>query len=112
RVVLGPGTGLGVAGLIHARRAWIPIPGEGGHVDIGPRSKRDFEVFAHLETIEGRLSAEQILCGRGLVNIYRAIAKADGKSDSVTDPARVTGAGLDRSDPIAVEALGIFVTCL
>jgi glucokinase len=112
RVVLGPGTGLGVAGLVHARHAWIPIPGEGGHVDIGPRTTRDFEVFRHLEPIEGRISAEQMLCGRGLVNIYRAIAKADGKPGTVTDPAKVTGFGLDGSDPIAVEALDIFVTCL
>src|SRR5690606_9258843 len=84
RVVLGPGTGLGVAGLVHARHAWIPIPGEGGHVDIGPRTKRDFKIFAHLEKIGGRISAEQILCGRGLVNIYQAVARADGKSDVMT----------------------------
>ena len=79
RVVLGPGTGLGVAGLIHACGRWIPVPGEGGHMDIGPRTPRDFEVFPHIEPIEGRISGEQILCGRGLVNIYRAVAKADGK---------------------------------
>ena len=42
RVVLGPGTGLGVAGLIHACGRWIPVPGEGGHMDIGPRTPRDF----------------------------------------------------------------------
>ena len=39
RVVLGPGTGLGVAGLIHACHRWIPVPGEGGHMDIGPRTR-------------------------------------------------------------------------
>ena len=78
RVVLGPGTGLGVAGLVRACGRWIPVPGEGGHMDIGPRTPRDFEIFPHLEPIEGRISGEQILCGRGLVNIYRAVAKADG----------------------------------
>ena len=78
RVVLGPGTGLGVAGLIRACGRWIPVPGEGGHMDIGPRTPRDFEIFPHLETIEGRISGEQILCGRGLVNMYRAVARADG----------------------------------
>ncbi|MBA3446369.1 MAG: glucokinase, partial [Pseudaminobacter sp.] len=71
RVVLGPGTGLGVAGLVHACRKWIPVPGEGGHMDIGPRTPRDREIFPHLEPIEGRISGEQILCGRGLVNTYR-----------------------------------------
>src|SRR5690606_39197530 len=76
RVVLGPGTGLGVAGLVHARNTWFPVPGEGGHVDIGPRSRRDFDIFPHLEPIEGRISAEQVLSGRGLVNIYKAVSMA------------------------------------
>ena len=112
RVVLGPGTGLGVAGLIHALGRWIPIPGEGGHMDIGPRSPRDFEVFPHIEKLDGRISGEQILCGRGLVNTYRAVAKADGKTPVLTQPAQVTAAALDGSDPVAVEALELFVTCL
>ncbi|BCH21296.1 glucokinase [Mesorhizobium sp. L-8-10] len=112
RVVLGPGTGLGVAGLIHACHRWIPVPGEGGHMDLGPRSPRDFEVFPHIERIEGRVSGEQILCGRGLVNVYRAIAKADGKTATFTTPAEITAAALDKSDRIAEQALEMFVTCL
>jgi glucokinase len=112
RVVLGPGTGLGVAGLVHSRGTWIPVPGEGGHMDIGPRSRRDFEIFPHLEPIEGRISGEQILCGRGLVNAYRAIARADGKTPRLTEPAAVTRAALVGTDEMAVEALAFFVTCL
>ena len=112
RVVLGPGTGLGVAGLVHACRTWIPVPGEGGHVDIGPRTARDMQVFPHIEKIEGRISAEQMLCGRGLVNLYRAVAKADSREAGFTTPAEITSAALDGSDGVAVEALQIFVTCL
>jgi glucokinase len=112
RVVLGPGTGLGVAGLIHACHRWIPVPGEGGHMDIGPRTARDREVFPHIEPIEGRISGEQILCGRGLVNTYRAVAKADGVTPRFTSPAEITGAALEKSDPVAEEALSMFVTCL
>lgn len=112
RVVLGPGTGLGVAGLVHARGMWIPVPGEGGHVDIGPRTPRDFAVFPHVETIEGRISGEQMLCGRGLVNIYRAVAAADGVAPRLSTPADITGAALAGEDGVAAEALGIFVTCL
>lgn len=112
RVVLGPGTGLGVAGLVHARGMWIPVPGEGGHVDIGPRTPRDFAVFPHVETIEGRISGEQMLCGRGLVNIYRAVAAADGVAPRFSTPADITGAALAGEDGVAAEALGIFVTCL
>lgn len=112
KVVLGPGTGLGVAGLVHARGLWIPVPGEGGHMDIGPRTERDRQVFPHLETIEGRISGEQILCGRGLVNMYRAVAAADGKAPRFTKPSEISAAALDRSDAVAEEALALFVTCL
>jgi glucokinase len=112
RVVLGPGTGLGVAGLIRACGKWIPVPGEGGHMDIGPRTPRDFEIFPHLERIEGRISGEQILCGRGLVNAYRAVAAASGAEPRFTTPAEVTAAALAKSDPVAEEALSFFVTCL
>lgn len=112
RVVLGPGTGLGVAGLIHALRHWIPVPGEGGHMDLGPRTPRDFEIFPHIETIDGRISGEQILCGRGLVNVYRAVAKAEGKPAPFASPAEVTAAALAKSDAVAEEALALFVTCL
>lgn len=112
RVVLGPGTGLGVAGLVHARNMWFPVPGEGGHVDIGPRSARDFEVFPHLEPIEGRISGEQILCGRGLVYLYNAVCAADGIKPAFTDPADITSHGLSGDNAQAAETLTLFSTYL
>lgn len=112
RVVLGPGTGLGVAGLIHAQHAWFPVPGEGGHVDIGPRSPRDFDIFPHLTPIEGRISAEQLLCGRGIVNIYRAVCAEDGITPQWSDPADVTSHALAGTDTAAIETISLFSTYL
>lgn len=112
RVVVGPGTGLGVAGLVHARHTWFPVPGEGGHMDIGPRTERDFELFPHYERLDGRVSGEQLLCGRGLMNIYRAVCKADGVETRAASPAEVTTAGLDGMDKAAVETLSLFSTYL
>ena len=112
RVVVGPGTGLGVAGLVRARRMWIPVAGEGGHVDLGPRSDRDHALWPHLATIAGRVSAEQILCGRGLVNLYRALCTADGIAPTLADPAAVSEAAIARADPHAGEAVTLFATYL
>jgi len=112
RVVLGPGTGLGVAGLIHAQHTWFPVPGEGGHVDIGPRSERDFEIFPHVARIEGRISGEQLLCGRGIINVYDAVCAADGITPKWMDPADVTAHALAKSDAQAEETLSLFVTYL
>jgi glucokinase len=112
RVVLGPGTGLGVAGLVHARDMWFPVPGEGGHVDLGPRSARDLAIFPNIERIEGRVAGEQILCGRGLVNLYRAICKTDGIEPLYSDPADITSHGLSGHNAQAFETLTLFVTYL
>lgn len=112
RVVLGPGTGLGIAGLLRAKDMWFPVPGEGGHIDIGPRSERDLQVFPHIERIEGRVAVEQILCGRGLVNLYRAVCTADGIEPLYADPAEITAHGLSGGDRQAAETLTLFVTYL
>jgi glucokinase len=110
--VLGPGTGLGVAGLLHARHTWFPVPGEGGHVDVGPRSERDYHIWPFLEPIEGRISAEQLLCGRGIMNIYQAVCAADAIEAPLADPAAVTTHAMAGSDDAAVEAISLFSTYL
>lgn len=112
RAVLGPGTGLGVAGLLHARNTWFPVPGEGGHIDVGPRSERDYRIWPFLEPIEGRISAEQLLCGRGIVNIYKAVCAAEGMAPSLKTPAEVTANGLSGADEMAAETLSLFSTYL
>lgn len=81
-------------------------------MDMGPRTPRDFEVFPHIERIEGRISGEQILSGRGLVNLYRAVAAADGIAPRFSTPAEITAAALDKSDKVAAETIGMFCTCL
>ena len=112
RTVLGPGTGLGVAGLVHARQSWIPVPGEGGHVDVGPRSERDYQIWPFLEAIEGRISAEQLLCGRGIMNIYHAVSAADGVDAPLETPADVTAKALAQEDRAAIETVALFSTYL
>lgn len=112
RVVVGPGTGLGVAGLVRARNMWIPVAGEGGHVDLGPRTARDHAIWPHLDAIEGRISAEQILCGRGLVNLHRAICAADGRTPDHSSPASITESAITGGDPASAEAVDLFSTYL
>lgn len=112
RVVIGPGTGLGVAGLVHGANTWIPVAGEGGHVDLGPQTERDLEVFPHLERLGGRVTGEQVLCGRGLLNLYRAVVASRGGTTTITDPAVVTAAAIEGTDADAVETLGLFAEYL
>lgn len=112
KAVLGPGTGLGVALLVHAAGMWVPVAGEGGHVDLGPRNDREAELFAHLEKVGGRVSGEQVVCGPGLFNIYQACCAADGMSPELNSPAEISSAAMAGQSPQAVEALEVFCTCL
>jgi glucokinase len=62
RLVIGPGTGLGAAGLIHADGCWAPVRGEGGHIDFGPRTERDFMLWRHLAPPGGRAARRKASC--------------------------------------------------
>jgi glucokinase len=106
RVVVGPGTGLGVGALVHGGTHWIPVPGEGGHIDVSPISARDYEIWPHIEKFGGnRVSGETVLSGSGMVRLYRAICAADGVAPAFSDPADISAHGLAGSDKQAKETL-------
>lgn len=80
--VIGPGTGLGVAGLVAHGGAYIAVPGEGGHVTMPARSQREFDVFQQLlKDKYHHVSAERVCSGKGLVNLYEALRALDGRED-------------------------------
>jgi glucokinase len=74
KVVLGPGTGLGVAALVPAgKNSWQVVASEGGHMSFGPASENEEPVFARLRAECGPVSAETVLCGRGLIRLHLAL---------------------------------------
>ncbi len=112
RVVVGPGTGLGAGALIRAGGLWIPLPGEGGHVDFGPKTERDMAIWPHLERPWGRVEAETVISGGGLVRLYRAICASGRVAPRFATPEAVTKAGLAGADDEATEALDLLATYL
>jgi glucokinase len=112
KAVVGAGTGLGIAQIVRIEGRWAIISGEGGHVDLGPRSQREFAIWPHLAKIEGRMSAEEALSGRGIENLYSALCAADGVTPVIADAAGISAAALSRSDPRAGEAIDLFFTLL
>lgn len=106
RAVIGPGTGLGVSGLIPARGGWSPLETEGGHSTMPAMTGREADVLAVMRGWFGHVSAERVLSGPGLVNLYRAIAEVDGATaDHRLEPADVAARGLDDRDPMCNAAL-------
>ncbi len=75
--VVGPGTGLGVAGLTWLHGHWTPIPGEGGHVNFAPSDDEEVDIFQIVRGDRDRVSAERLLSGSGLQRLYRTYCKLD-----------------------------------
>lgn len=105
--VLGPGTGLGVAGLVPAAGGWVPIAGEGGHVDVPACEERERDVVALLAAEQGGpVSAEHLLCGPGLSRLHAALARVRGEEPQHRSAADIcTGADGDRR---CAETLEVF----
>jgi glucokinase len=107
KLVIGPGTGLGAAGLVDAAGRWVPVPGEGGHIDLAPVTPRDYAIWPNIERPTDRVTGETIICGSGLLRLYRAIAATDGREAACTTPAEVTAAA-EAGEAMAVEAVTVF----
>jgi glucokinase len=73
RVVMGPGTGFGVAIATPAGDGWTVIAGDGGHADLAPVDDEELEVWRRLRAMHGRVSAETVLCGPGLERLHMAL---------------------------------------
>lgn len=110
-LVIGPGTGLGVAGLFPGRHDWIPLSTEGGHVTFAPTDEREQNLLRYFRSRYGRVSVERLLCGQGLLDLYRAHASLKGANPRYNTPAEVTGAAR-AGDAIAEDSVLRFLKIL
>ena len=69
-LITGPGTGLGVGTLVFINNVPLPIQGEGGNVHFSPASNEEIKLLEWLSSKTDYVSTEEVLSGRGLVNIY------------------------------------------
>ena len=110
--VIGPGTGLGMAGVVHGGGRMTIIPTEGGHATLPGTTPRQDAVIAHLREKFGHVSAERALSGPGLENLHSAIAAIEGVDVSSRTAAQITLEASNRSCPVSVAALDMFCAML
>lgn len=110
--VLGAGTGLGVACVVPQENgANIVLPGEGGHVDLATCNDQEDYILRFLRERHHRVSAERVLSGMGLENIYEALAHRQGIERRLSAPE--IGEAIEAgTDPIADATLDQFFTFL
>lgn len=110
--VLGPGTGLGVSGLLPHGDGYLPLSGEGGHVTMAATTAEEAAVIDTLRQDFGHVSAERLLSGLGLVNLRNALATVRRQPAPGMDAATVTAAALAGRDALAVDTVNMFCAML
>jgi glucokinase len=110
--VLGPGSGLGVSGLVPAKSGWIALTGEGGHATMAPASDRESAVLDRMRRHFDHVSAERILSGPGLVDLYNTLAQLDSIPARGYTAPQITDLGVRGEDPLCVETLTMFCAML
>jgi glucokinase len=110
-VVLGAGTGFGVAALARGDRGDVALATEGGHAAFAPNDDVEIEVLRRLRARFGRVSVERLLSGPGIMNLYQALCELEGLEPRFPDEAAVMGAA-QSGDPVADAALERFCAIL
>ena len=111
-VVLGPGTGFGLASIVHGPQGIIAVTTEGGHATLPSTSKREDEIIQHLRERFGHVSVERVLSGPGLINLYEAIGAVDGIEAPTRNASEITEAGRDGRCAVSRAALDMFCAIL
>lgn len=107
-LVLGPGTGLGVAAFLPG--PGLAVPTEGGHVGLAPTDAREDAIVAALRARDGRAAAEEALSGRGLAFLHATVARLHGADVPARDAPAVLMAA--PACPLAAEAVEVFLGLL
>ena len=113
RLVLGPGTGLGVAQCLWTENRYRPLASEGGHIAFAPMDDEQASLLAYLRAKQERVSVERILSGPGIADLYAFQLAAAGCPDQADrSPAEISRAALAGTDPQASQALRLFARIL
>ena len=106
--IVGPGTGLGVASLLKRADGYDVIATEGGHIDWAPLDPIEDRILQHLRENFRRVSAERVVAGRGLLNIYEALGTIENRPYTLRDEKDLWTAALAGTDTLAAAALDRF----
>lgn len=116
RVVLGAGTGMGVAWLAWQDGRAVPLPTEAGHMDFAPANELQVRLLEHLRDKYGHVSVERVLSGSGLTDMFNFLQASLGKASGLVPAnldgdsgAAVTELALNRRHPLALKALDLFI---
>ncbi len=106
--LIGPGTGLGVSGLIPNGDRWVTLATEGGHASFAPTDARELRVLQYAWKTMSRVSAERMLSGPGIELIHQALAEGHPDVPPKLSAAQIVEAALDGSNALCLETVDCF----
>jgi len=110
---LGPGSGLGMSGLLKRGDTLIPLVTEGGHAGFSPENQLQGEILAYLhQKFDDRISRERLLSGPGLINIHEALCQIHGHENPGLIAADIAVAGINKTDVICQQTFDLFFEVL
>lgn len=110
--VIGPGTGLGVAGLLPTAQGWMAVPGEGGHASLSAADDFEAAVLAAVRREYPHVSAERLLSGIGLPVLHAAVAQVAGLPATAREASEVVAGALQQRDPACLRTVDCFCALL
>ncbi|MDP1899592.1 MAG: glucokinase [Rubrivivax sp.] len=110
--VIGPGTGLGVAGLLPTAQGWVAVPGEGGHASLSAADEFESQLLAVVRREYAHVSAERLLSGIGLPVLHRAVAAVLGAPADTLGAGEIVERGLSGLDDVCSRSLDAFCALL
>jgi len=111
--VIGPGTGLGVAGVIQTAHGWVALPGEGGHATLAPADDFESDLLAVVRRDFAHVSAERLLSGIGLPVLHAAVAQMAGQALAAPLAAeQIVESGVAGHDAVCSQTLDVFCALL
>lgn len=106
--VVGPGTGLGVGGLLYRDGRFERLETEGGHTGFAPRCEEEIDVLRRLAARFGHVSNERLVSGLGMTNLHRALVELAGGDDDDLSPEQITARADDGGDALCVRTVEMF----
>ncbi len=111
-LVMGPGTGFGMALLVPHDGNWQVIATEGGHASFAPTNEKELAIKQRLLQDHKHISVENILSGKGLVNLYQALASLGGVTPKNYTPAEISSQAIANQDSLCRDAVLTFCDVL
>jgi len=107
-VILGPGTGLGIAALLDVDGRFVPVSSEACHIDFGPANPDEQIFWPYVEPVHDRVTTEGLMSGGGLVRLHRARIAAKGEPRPDVDAAAVVAQALADRGSEAAKSCAMF----